>query len=178
MKKQTTILILTIATIACWGQTREEQEKTDYIQLVWNSNMPDDLYEFFNQEDIKTNYKINKDLNPFYLRGDFNGDKKIDYALAVIESKTDKKGILIYHPATKTTFKLGAGKRIPNGYERDDMGWMDAWHICNKKEIEQGVTDQKPPKLIGEAIYAFKLESSSGIIYWDGKEYKWYQQGD
>ena len=127
---------------------------------------------------IKTNYKINKDLNPFYLRGDFNGDKKIDYALAVIESKTGKKGILIYHPATKTFFKLGAGKRIPNGYLSDDMDWMDAWHICGKDEIGQGVTDEKPPKLIGEAIYAFKLESSSGIIYWDGKEYRWYQQGD
>ena len=58
------------------------------------------------------------------------------------------------------------------------MDWMDAWHVCGKNEIEQAVTDQKPPKLIGEAIYAFKLESLSGIIYWDGKEYKWYQQGD
>ena len=140
--------------------------------------MPDDLYTLFNQDDIKKNYTINKELNPFFLRGDFNGDKKIDYALAVIELKTNKKGILIYHPATKTVFRLGAGKQIPNGYNLDDMNWMDAWHVYDKKEIEQGVTGQKPPKLIGEAIYAFKLESSSGIIYWDGKEYKWYQQGD
>ena len=44
------------------------------------------------------------------------------------------------------------------------MDWMDAWHVCGKNEIEQAVTDQKPPKLIGEAISAFKLESSSGII--------------
>ena len=58
--------------IVSWDKTQQ-----GYLQLVWNSNMPDDLYDFFNQEDIKTNYKINKHLNPFYLRGDFNGDKKL-----------------------------------------------------------------------------------------------------
>jgi hypothetical protein len=32
--------------------------------------------------------------------------------------------------------------------------------------------------LKGEAILVVKLESSSGLIYWDGKKYQWYQQGD
>ena len=176
MKRLTTILILTYSTIAC-GQTSEEKERADYIQLVWNENMPDDLFDFYKQENIKSTYKINRDLNPFYLRVDFNGDKKVDYALAVIESKTDKKGILIYHPATKKYFLAGAGKAIPNGHG-DDYPWMDAWKVSDEKVVGQGVTDLKPPKLIGEAILVQKLESSSGLIYWDGKEYKWYQQGD
>ena len=176
MKRLTIALILTTA-IYGWGQTREEQERADYINLVWNSNMPDDLRDFYDQEKIRTTYKINRDLNPFYLRGDFNGDKKTDYALAVIESKTDKKGILIYHPATKKYFLAGAGKSIPNGHG-DDYPWMDAWEVSDEKIVEQGVTDLKPPKLIGEAILVQKLESSSGLIYWDGKEYSWYHQGD
>jgi hypothetical protein len=175
MNRLTIILILTIPTIYGRGQEREEQ--ADYIRLVWVSNMPDDLADFYNQEKIKTTYKINKSLNPFYLRGDFNGDKKVDYALAVIESTTDKKGILIYHPATKKYFLAGAGKAIPNGHG-DDYQWMDAWEVSDEKIVGQGVTDLKPPKLIGEAIVVQKLESSSGIIYWDGKEYRWYQQGD
>ena len=83
MKRPTTILILTLATIACWGQTKEQKEKEDRIQFVFDSNLPDDLYDFYNQEKIRTTFKINRDLNPFYLRGDFNGDKKTDYALAV-----------------------------------------------------------------------------------------------
>jgi hypothetical protein len=178
MKRLRTILILTLATITCWGQTKEEKRTEDRLQFVFESNLPEELRDFCNHEKIKSTFKINRDLNPFYLRGDFNGDKSIDYALSVVEVKTDKKGIIIYHPSTKTMFILGAGKQIPNGYERDDMNWMDAWHICDRKEIEQGVTDQKPPKLIGEPIYTDQLESSSGIIYWDGKEYKWYQQGD
>ncbi len=177
MKRRTTILILTLATIVCWGQTKEQKEKEDQIQFVFDSNLPDDLYNFYNQEDIRTKYKINRDLNPFYLRGDFNGDKKTDYALAVIESTTDKKGILIYHSTTKKYYLAGAGKSIPNGHG-DDYPWMDAWEVSDEKIIEQGVTDLKPPKLIGEAILIQKLESSSGLIYWNGKEYRWYQQGD
>ncbi|MCX8490762.1 MAG: hypothetical protein ORN54_06810, partial [Cyclobacteriaceae bacterium] len=89
MKRRTTILILTIATLTCWGQTIEEKEKEkekeERLQFVFDSNLPDNLYDFYNQEKIRTTYKINRDINPFYLRGDFNGDKKIDYALAVIE---------------------------------------------------------------------------------------------
>jgi hypothetical protein len=177
MKTRTTILILTFATITCWGQTKEEKEKEERLQFVFDSNLPDNLYDFYNQEKIRTTYKINRDFNPFYLRGDFDGDKKIDYALAVIESTTDKKGFLIYHPSTKKHFLVGAGKSIQGGY--GDNYWMiDAWEVSDEKIVGQGVTDLKPPKLTGDAILVQKLESSSGLIYWDGKEYKWYQQGD
>ncbi|MFN7436485.1 MAG: hypothetical protein ACK5SJ_08585 [Bacteroidota bacterium] len=177
MKRLTTSFILTIATIACCGQTAEQKVNEGQIQFVFNSNLPDDLYDFYNQEKIRTTYKINRDLNPFYLRGDFDGDKKIDYALAVVESRTDKRGILIYHPVTKKYFLAGAGKSIPNGHG-DNYPWMDAWEVSDEKSVEQGVGEVKPPRLIGEAILIQKLESSSGLIYWDGKEYRWYQQGD
>ena len=177
MKRQTTILILTFATITCWGQAKEQKEKEDRLQFVLDSNLPNNLYDFYNQEKIRTTYKINRDLNPFYLRGDFDGDKKIDYALAIIESTTDKKGFLIYHPSNEKYFLVGAGKAIPDGY--GDNYWMiDAWEVSDEKIVEQGVTELKPLKLKGDAILVQKLESSSGLIYWDGKEYKWYQQGD
>jgi hypothetical protein len=177
MIRLTTILFLTTATITSWGQTQEQKENESYLLFVFESNLPDNLYHFYNQDKIRTNYKINRDLNPFYLRGDFDGDGKIDYALAVIESKTNKKGILIYHTGTTKHFLAGAGKAIPNGHG-DDYPWMDAWEVSDEKTIEQGITDMKPPKLLGEAILVQKLESASGLIYWDGKEYKWYQQGD
>lgn len=151
MKRLTTFLVLTIGTITCWGQTKEQKEKEEQLQFVFDSNLPDNLFDFYNQEKIRTTYKINRDLNPFYLRGDFDGDKKVDYALAVVESKTDKKGILIYHPATKKYFLVGAGKAIPNGHG-DDYPWMDAWEVSDEKTVGQGVTDLKPPKLLGEAI--------------------------
>ncbi len=67
---------------------------------------------------------------------------------------------------------------IRDGYDADDMNWLDAWKVYDKKDVEPGVGETKKIKLKGEAIEVFKLESSSGLIYWDGKEYRWYQQGD
>jgi hypothetical protein len=32
--------------------------------------------------------------------------------------------------------------------------------------------------MFGEAIMAEKSESASGLIYWDGKRWRWYQLGD
>jgi hypothetical protein len=34
------------------------------------------------------------------------------------------------------------------------------------------------PPLIGGALLVEKMDSASAIVFWDGKEYQWYQQGD
>jgi len=144
----------------------------------WAQNLylPEDIQIFYNQEKIKSSFEINA-MNPFYLRGDFDGDKKADYAITVSERKTGKKGIIIYHPSSKKHFVIGAGRELATR-QGDDYGWMDAWEVYCKKDVELGVGESKKIKLIGEAILITKLESSSGLIYWDGKSYQWYQQGD
>lgn len=138
--------------------------------------LPEDLNNFYNRE-IRSSFEVNTSMNPFYLRGDFDGDKKADYALAVTESKTGKKGIIIFHSTSKNYFVIGAGKELPTR-RGDDYGWMNAWEIYNKREPELGVGEAGKIKLKGEAILVQKLESSSGLIYWDGNKYQWYQQGD
>jgi hypothetical protein len=95
----------------------------------------------------------------------------------VTESSTGKKGFLIFHVSTKQHFVIGAGKAISNR-PGDDYSMIDRWEVLDEKIVGQGVTELKPPKLIGEAILVQKLEASSGLIYWSGEEYKWYQQGD
>jgi hypothetical protein len=156
------ILIASLAATTVWGQTL-------YV--------PEDIQNFYNQENIKSSFKIDSGINPYYLRGDFDGDKKFDYAFIVSERKTGKKGIIIYHTSSKKYFIVGAGKELATR-PGDDYGWMDAWEIYCKKDVELGVGESKKIKLIGEAILITKLESSSGLIYWDGKSYQWYQQGD
>ncbi|WP_276372908.1 hypothetical protein [Chryseolinea sp. H1M3-3] len=146
--------------------------------FVFESNLPAEIEDLYNQEKIKSIYSIRTDLNPFYLRGDFDGDKIQDYALGIVERKTEKKGMLIYHAGTKTHYIIGAGKPLSNGKGRDNYNWMDAWKVYVDKEVEMGVGETKKITLKGEAILTIKLESSSGIVYWTGKEYRWYQQGD
>ncbi|MBS1505442.1 MAG: hypothetical protein JSS79_02240 [Bacteroidetes bacterium] len=176
MKLVSVILLKLLLFSCCLAQQKySTSQDTAYSELVWRSNTPDKLFQFYNQANIKGAYAINRELNPFYLRGDFDGDKNIDYAIAVIEKKSSKKGILIYHPSSKKYFLAGAGQALGYG---DDYPWMDAWQVYEKKYVGLGVGETKRIKLKGEAILVEKLESSSGLIYWDGKKYEWYQQGD
>jgi hypothetical protein len=152
------------------------QESDDYKIFVFESNLPDELNHFYSQEIIKNAYSIRMDLNPFFLKGDFDGDKKQDYALSIVERKTNKKGILICHTGTNRHYIIAAGKPLNNG--SDDYNWMDAWKVYPHKNVEMGVGEEEKITLTGEAILAMKLESGSGLIYWTGKNYKWYQQSD
>ncbi len=140
-------------------------------------HLPEDIQKFYAQDQIQSSFEINAMMNPFYLRGDFDGDKKADYAIMVSDRKTGKGGIIIILPTLKKYFVIGAGQALPTR-PGDDYGWVEAWEVycCNQPEI--GVGESRKIKLRSEAILVRKLESSSGIIYWDGKNYQWYQQGD
>ena len=59
-------------------------------------------------------YEVDANLNPFYLRGDFGGDKKSDYAVHVRAIRNSKRGILVCWGATRKPSVLGAGMQIPS----------------------------------------------------------------
>ncbi len=80
------------------------------------------------------------------------------------------------HAGTGETHVLGAGVEVGNG--GDDFGWMDFWRIYEKGSGGKGATDETPPALLGDALLVGKSESSSALLFWDGKGYRWYQQGD
>jgi len=142
--------------------------------LEWNT--PNWLKQVFSDKKLDKHYSFSYHLNPFYLRGDFDGDCKPDIAILVEEFKTGKKGIAVCHSATKQVFFLGAGTPIGNG--GDDFKWMDVWSVYPEGPVGQGVGETSIPTLVGEALLVEKSESASGIIYWNGKKYQWYQQGD
>jgi hypothetical protein len=154
------------------------QETVENKIFLFESNLPEELNHLYSQAKIKDVYSIRTDLNPFYLRGDFDGDKKQDYALGIADRKTNKKGILIYHTGTKTHYIIAAGKPLSNSNGGNDYSWMDAWKVYVEREVGTGVGEKEKITLKGEAILAMKVESGSGLIYWTGKNYSWYQQGD
>ena len=53
---------------------------------------------------------------------------------------------------------------------------------CDRKQKlevdEREGSDRHPGPMIGEGVMVEKTESASGIIYFDGKCYRWYQLGD
>ena len=53
-------------------------------------------------------------MNPFYLRGDLNGDGKTDIAFLMKQSSTGELGIAIISGATDKATVVGAGNAIDN----------------------------------------------------------------
>jgi hypothetical protein len=118
-------------------------------------------------------YDVSLHLNPFYLRGDFNGDGNIDVAVLVKQRSTGKVGIAIVHGATEKVTILGAGTAIGNG--GDDFDWMDTWQVYSKARAAKEVGETH---VRGDALLVSKSEAASALIYWNGKRYVWLQQGD
>jgi hypothetical protein len=142
--------------------------------ILWNT--PGWITERFENSDLNNKYKLSSKINPFYLRGDFNGDGEQDIAILIEEIKTKKIGIGVFHSNSNKTNIIGAGNIV--GHGGDNFEWMDMWSIYKKQPIEQGGAEGKPPTINSEALDVGKSESASAIIYWDGKDYLWYQQGN
>lgn len=148
-------------------------------QEVDLENVPDDILMQIDSRPFVETYSISGRINPFYLRGDFDGDGKPDYAILVVSKKDQSRGIAIWLSSQKKFVVLGAGHAFRLGAVRvTDFDVIDTWQVYCKKPVERGVEAGPPPKLLGEAILAGKKESASGLIYWNGKQFAWYQQGD
>jgi hypothetical protein len=124
-------------------------------------------------------YLLSFHVNPYYLHADFNGDGKLDTALWIRENGSNKAGIAVLHGETDELIIVGAGKKFgPPEWNSDDLNGLDAWYVQLRGPVGQGVGEGPPPTLRGDAILAMKSESASGLIYWTGNDYRWYQQGD
>jgi RHS repeat-associated protein len=122
---------------------------------------------------LGTAYEISGKINPFYLRGDFDGDGSSDYAVLI--RKDSQQGVMICRRAAAKPTVLGAGAEFNQMKDLD----FNAWQVHPKgRRVERGVGEGKAPTLIGDAILIEWEESASALIYWDGKRFIWYQQGD
>lgn len=130
-------------------------------------------------------YTLSDAINPFYLRGDFDGDGKIDYAILVTAKNTNKRYVVVCRSGTKNLEML-AGRGATTVFDpaqpsssKDNFNWMDAWQVAERLQLESNeLNEEKPLPMKGEGILAEKTESASVLIYWTGKDYHWYQIAD
>ena len=140
------------------------------------SSLPPEMRIAFAKSPLAKRYQLSAQINPFYLHGDFDGDGQQDTAILIKERSTEKNGIAIYHGKANRLVIVGAGRDWGNG--SDDFPGLNAWYVFRRGPVGQGADGKKPPKLRGDALIVIKTESASALIYWDGKRYAWYQQGD
>jgi hypothetical protein len=116
------------------------------------------------------------DNNPFYLRGDFDGDGKADYAVSV-RSKKGGTGVLVC-AGNGSLFLLGTG--LGGGQFSDmpqDNFLAPQWAVYTKQEVTalgafQSNVPRPVPPVKGEAI-AMIWEDGISLIYWDGAKFSW-----
>src|SRR5689334_15463829 len=72
-------------------------------------NLPDAARIAFEKNHALADYEVSDSLNPFYLRGDFDGDGKPDYAVLVVNKKSRKHGIVVVRSSATAPAVLGAG---------------------------------------------------------------------
>lgn len=146
--------------------------------LPWPSrqSLPPQVYRQFARHPDAGRFVFSAHLNPFYLHGDFDGDRRIDIAIWIREKSSQKAGIAILHNGPGTVHILGAGRA--DFADGGDFSGKDAWYVFHKRAVSRGADGRKPPVLRGDAIYLQKTETSSGLLYWNGRRYAWYPQGD
>jgi hypothetical protein len=146
------------------------------LSFVMESSIPPHVVETLEKAGLMEKYVFTAQINPFYVQGDFNGDGRLDCAILVKQKSSGKIGIAVILSGTRTVKILGAG--IPFGNGGDDFSWMDAWYAYPKGTVQLGAEGGTPPRLAGDALMIIKSESASSLVYWTGKQFRWYQQGD
>ncbi|MCI0624146.1 MAG: hypothetical protein L0387_21270 [Acidobacteria bacterium] len=168
-----TLLILAVAVTGCRASFAAGP---DDLSFQLSSSLSPQVLRVFENDAAAKRYALISHLNPFYVHGDFNGDGRTDTAVLVKNRDSRKTGIAIVHAGAKSAIILGAGRKFGNG--GDDFNWMDAWHLYPRGVVERGADESAPPTLWGDALMVIKTESASALVYWNGKRYAWYQQGD
>jgi len=123
-------------------------------------------------------------MNPFFLRGDFNGDGGMDVAFWVREPESGLTGVAILHSTLDTLFVYGAGRPGPS--PRGDMAnvWLgrptvDTWHVIPAGHVKEhhygnipsiGVVEESSFTFERETLEFVFLGKSAFVFYWaDGR---------
>lgn len=123
------------------------------------------------QNEQRNDLELSNRMNPFFLRGDFNGDGRMDFAVLVTQRATGKQGMAICLTGRRSPIVIGAGRpfAFEAGKQFDDLKSFDAW------KIDDDTPDRKPSRI--ERIHLIAKERGSGLIFWDGKSFRWEQLG-
>lgn len=177
MKKTYLIILTCIIGLNSFGQ----RLSIDDFKLV--ESLPD--WIMFKINDIKTekDLVLDKEMNPFYLETDFNGDNKFDIAFCVRDKQTNKKGILIIHGGDFKSYLIGAGNSF--AHVGDDFKFVELWKIYRDRVVELtefaengDILGNKEIKIENDAILVSKSESASNLIAWQNDKYVWLHTGD
>jgi hypothetical protein len=113
------------------------------------------------------NLEISRRINPFYLRGDFDGDGRSDFVVLVQGRSSRKEGFAFCFAGSAKAHVVGAGTAIAleGGITRDDLAAFDVWGVAP-------AWSKRPRR---DAVYLEQAEAGSGMLIWNGRTIIWQQ---
>jgi len=111
------------------------------------------------------------------LKGDFDGQGEMDYAVLVAQKKSKARGILLIFASGQTEL-LGAGNPVQYGAAPYKDLNFDEWEVYSKDKVIESGENQPILKLNRDSLLVSYNESASGLFYWLHGRAHWYQQGD
>jgi hypothetical protein len=160
------ILIVVLSFLALGASTQEDPFYPEAVQRCLDDSS------------VKGHVDVVADHNPLYLRGDFDGDGRPDYALEVRKPKARVSGILVCPGSGRPAL---LGKAVAGGAVFSDMPGDNFvaphWAVLTHSEIVEltkfSSNVPKPiPEAKGEGI-AMVWEDGISVIYWNGTRFRW-----
>jgi hypothetical protein len=87
-------------------------------------------------------YKIDARINPYYMRGDFDGDGKPDFAVMVTRGNSKTSGLIICQGDGRS-FVLGAGSQPKFSTMPEDNFLSSDWEVVTLAEFRELLYDKK-----------------------------------
>ena len=134
----------------------------------------------------REDYPVLRSVNPFFVRGDFNGDGELDLAFWVTQRSSGLRGVAVVHSTLDRIYYLGAGHHEYGYFEKPGEVASDAWHVrpagavvhsfSNVPEID--AVEGRDFTLERETLEFVWLGKSAFVYYWANGRYWMIQTGD
>jgi hypothetical protein len=136
----------------------------------------------------RNDYPVLRSMNPFFVRGDFNGDGAPDLAFWVTQRSSGLTGVIVLHSTLDAVYYLGAGhgtEDISSNANRGEVA-ADAWRVLPRGSVvrafatvpEIGAVEGRPFTFAHDALQFHWLGKSSFAFCWVNGRYWQLWTGD
>ena len=184
MRRSWVLALLGVAVLMVAADARGSRQDTGHQMLERWRSYYDPLLIFKAEEKgifSREEFPVLREVNPYYLRGDFNGDEQLDVAFWVRSKDDGTPGIAIIHSTLDTVYVFGAGQARPTGgsdsYKRVSC---DTWHLLSQGTVEPspygdlpdiGLTEGEPFTFERETLEFVNFGKSAFVFYWANGKY-------